>query len=45
MIQKKIQEKKFYQDAMYFNLIHRGYSPKKAEFIVKRILNNKENDN
>jgi len=44
MIHKKKEEKEFYKDAMYFNLINKGYSPKKAEFIVKRIFSDKENN-
>jgi hypothetical protein len=44
MIHKKTDEKEFYKDVLYFNLINRGYSPKKAEFIVKRIYSEKENN-
>ena len=43
MCNKKKKEKELYKDAMIFNLINKGYSPKKAEFIVKRFFNDKEN--
>ena len=43
MFDKKKAEKELCKDAMYYNLINKGYSPKKAEFIVKRIFNDKQN--
>ena len=43
MFDKKKAEKELQKDALYFNLINKGYSPQKAEFIVKRYFNDKEN--
>ena len=43
MINIKKEKKELYKDAMYFHLIHNGYSFNKAEFIVKRIFRDSEN--
>ena len=43
MLDKKKAEKELQKDALYFNLINKRYSPQKAEFIVKRYFNDKEN--
>jgi len=32
--------KKLYQDAMYFHLIHQGYTDRKAKSIVKKAFSN-----
>jgi hypothetical protein len=39
MINQKNEEKEFYMYAMYYKLINKGYSSKKAEILVKRIFN------
>ena len=38
MYNDKKAEIEFYKDAMYYNLINKGYSPQKAEFMVKRFF-------
>ena len=42
MSNNKKAEIELYKDMMYYNLINKGYSPKKAEFIVKRFFKDKE---
>jgi hypothetical protein len=43
MIDIKKEEKKLYKDAMYFHLIHNGYSLRKAQFIIKRLFIDRKN--
>ena len=44
MINKKIFDVKIlYKDAIYYHLIHSGYSYKKAKFLVEKILNMENN--
>ena len=43
MYNNKKAEIQFYKDAMYYNLINKGYSPQKAEFMVKRFFKDEEN--
>ena len=42
MIDIKKVEKEFYKDAMYFYLMHNGYSFNKAELIVKWIFSDRD---
>ena len=39
---KNIDEKRLYKDAMYFHLIHNGYSFDKAKFLIERITKMKK---
>jgi len=39
MIDVKKEKKKLYEDAIYFHLIHNGYSFNKAKFLIERIFN------
>lgn len=43
MSNNKKAKVELYKDMMYYNLIDKGYSPKKAEFIVKRFFKDNEN--
>ncbi len=43
MIDIKKEEKELNKDAMYFRLIHNGYSFNKAEFMVKRMFRDRGN--
>jgi len=40
--EKNIDEKKLYKDAMYYHLIHNGYTFDKAKFLVERITKMKK---
>ncbi len=42
IIDTKKEEKRLYIDAMFFHLINKGYSYYKAEFLIKRIIINRE---
>lgn len=41
MLDKKIKEKELYKDALFYKLKEKGYSTKKAEFLIKRFFNDK----
>lgn len=42
MVNVKKQEKKLYEDAMVFHLLHSGYSVYKANYLIKRLLGEKK---
>jgi len=43
MVDVKKEEKRLYIDAMFFHLIHSGYSEYKAEYLVRRIARDRQN--
>jgi len=40
--EKYLNEKRLYKDAMYYHLIHNGYSFERAKFFVERITKMKK---
>jgi hypothetical protein len=42
MIDLKKLEKKLYEDAMVFHLLNSGYSVYKANYLIKRLLTERE---